>query len=149
MNYELVEYLWERSHEEESPYPDDLPTPCRLWDKATDGDGYGVSGKLARSNSRLTHRAAYELFYGAIPEGLQVLHRCDRTNCIEPTHLYAGTDADNMQDKVRRGRWVGKDPRIPEEVREQIRVAEDTYGVITSRFGVSYASVSRIKLEQP
>jgi HNH endonuclease len=47
---------------------------------------------------------AWIVAYGPIPEGLQVLHRCDVRNCIEPTHLFLGTNADNMADKVAKGR---------------------------------------------
>jgi hypothetical protein len=51
-----------------------------------------------------SHRAAYMLSIGEIPEGLHVLHRCDNPKCCNPTHLKLGTQADNMADKVRRRR---------------------------------------------
>lgn len=50
------------------------------------------------------HRAAYTAAYGPIPSGMHVLHRCDTKACIEPTHLFLGTNAENMADKVAKGR---------------------------------------------
>jgi hypothetical protein len=51
------------------------------------------------------HRYVYELFHGAPPaDKPQVLHTCDNPCCVNPDHLYAGTDADNVRDRVERGR---------------------------------------------
>jgi hypothetical protein len=75
---------------------------CWLWTAALVAQGYGglkVDGKVVRA-----HRLSYELEYGPIPPGLDVLHSCDVTNCVRPSHLRTGTDADNMLDKVDRGR---------------------------------------------
>lgn len=50
------------------------------------------------------HRAAYIEAYGEIPDGKLVCHHCDTPRCIEPTHLFVGTHADNMHDMIRKGR---------------------------------------------
>lgn len=52
------------------------------------------------------HRAAWELANGPVPEGLYVLHRCDRPRCVNVAHLFLGTIADNNADRDRKGRHV-------------------------------------------
>lgn len=64
--------------------------------------GYGavrVDGAIVTA-----HRAAYIKAYGPIPPGMHVLHRCDTKGCANPEHLFLGTNADNMRDKVLKGR---------------------------------------------
>lgn len=59
-----------------------------------------------------THRLAYEEAFGPIPPGLWVLHKCDTPACINPDHLFVGTNADNVRDREKKGRWK---PRIGEK----------------------------------
>lgn len=65
-------------------------------------DGYGKM-KINRKTVR-AHRAYYEHYIGKIPEDLWVLHHCDNPICVNPAHLYAGTQLDNERDKTARGR---------------------------------------------
>lgn len=68
----------------------------------TNPDGYGrlrVDGKKV-----LAHRASYEEFNGAITDGLLVCHSCDTPSCINPDHLFLGTDKDNFHDSLNKGR---------------------------------------------
>ncbi|KKL80704.1 hypothetical protein LCGC14_2002090 [marine sediment metagenome] len=65
-------------------------------------DRYGYGKMAVESKPLLTHRLAWEIAYGSIPEGIQVLHLCDTPPCILPWHLYLGTPADNMRDMARR-----------------------------------------------
>lgn len=65
---------------------------------------YGVFYHPEKRRSYSAHRMSWELFYGPIPKGLMVLHKCDNSICVNPRHLYLGTHKDNMADKVRRRR---------------------------------------------
>ena len=80
-----------------APHPD----VCWLWTGSTNGR-YGK----VRWQGRVTaaHRLAFQLWNGPIASGLYVLHTCDRGTCINPRHLVAGTQADNMRDASRKGR---------------------------------------------
>jgi len=76
---------------------------CWIWTGPKNRDGYGRS--TAQGIPYLAHRAAYELLVAPIPEGLKVCHSCDKPACINPEHLFIGTQADNINDSVRKGRW--------------------------------------------
>lgn len=76
---------------------------CWEWIGWTDGDeGYGrfmVDGKRIRA-----HQFSWVLHFGPIPDGLDVLHKCDNPPCTRPDHLFVGTHLDNMRDKMAKGR---------------------------------------------
>lgn len=75
---------------------------CWLWLGYTDKKmGYGMfwlDGMM-----RLSHRVSHEMFVGPVAQ-LHVLHRCDNPRCVRPSHLFLGTNADNVADKVAKGR---------------------------------------------
>ncbi|HEX5128099.1 MAG TPA: HNH endonuclease [Usitatibacter sp.] len=76
---------------------------CWIWTGATVADGYGqvlVDGTYKRA-----HRAVYERLVGSIPSGAYLLHRCDVPCCVNPAHLYPGTQKRNVADCIERGRF--------------------------------------------
>lgn len=77
-------------------------TGCILWTGCSDKDGYGIIG--IKKNYFRAHRVSYSLSYGEIPNGLFVCHKCDTPSCINPNHLYLGTNSDNQKDVVKRKR---------------------------------------------
>jgi hypothetical protein len=75
---------------------------CWEWTAGRNREGYGkvkIGGKNLRS-----HRVMYELEIDDIPKGMIVMHLCDNPACCNPRHLVLGTDRDNVEDKIRKGR---------------------------------------------
>src|ERR1700757_1576049 len=92
-------------------------TGCWTWMGARQSGGYGqiqIAGK-----SWLAHRASWTTFRGQIPQGLNVLHHCDNRICVNPPHLFIGTQRDNWQDALEKGRITGEPP---ESARTKARV---------------------------
>ena len=81
---------------------------CWEWIGPTNSTGYGYFylGKEHEGGIKGTgaHRASYYLFKGQIPEGKFVLHTCDNRKCVNPAHLFLGSQIDNMQDCIQKGR---------------------------------------------
>ncbi|RZI99824.1 MAG: HNH endonuclease [Brevundimonas sp.] len=134
---------------------------CWLWRGYVAPSGYGVfahsKGKSARA-----HRIAYSLANGPIPAGKVVCHSCDVRSCCNPAHLWLGTIADNVADRVAKGRTVhqfGADytgPRPHGEGHGSARLTEITARAILDRggergsdlareFGVSETCISRLR----
>ena len=76
---------------------------CWMWLGTKGKGGYGVfriNGKQIR-----THRLAWFIHNGQIPDGLYVLHKCDVRDCVNPKHLFLGTADDNLKDCISKGRF--------------------------------------------
>lgn len=121
---------------------------CWLWNGHRASFGHGL---LCRNKKQqLAHRLSYEINVGDIPAGLVVRHKCDVASCVNPDHLETGTQRDNIQDAVKRGRWQkgersGKTFLKSDQVLE-IYKSEGMYTEIGEKFGIRPNLVRSIKI---
>lgn len=97
-------------------------TGCLLWTGAKnrgprEGFFYGVVFIAKGEPVKSAHRVAWELEHGPIPEGMSVLHKCDRPLCVNHEHLFLGTQLDNVRDMIDKGRRGTRPPRWTERRR--------------------------------
>lgn len=99
-NYTAMSRLMQKVH----PEPN---SGCWLWIGGVNQAGYGVILYGSGEKNGLAHRLSWRLHKGPISDGLHVLHRCDVPCCVNPDHLFLGTNKDNVDDKVSKGRAKG------------------------------------------
>lgn len=127
-------------------------TGCHLWTGYKMPNGYGQFGGWDEKGKRrmlLAHRVAYELAFGQIPIETLVCHKCDVPACVNPDHLFLGTQTDNMGDAVLKGRAARGErqgsSKLTEQQVKKIKMARGTHESIASYFGVSRRTVGMIK----
>jgi hypothetical protein len=132
-----------------------LTKPCAICQWTKDKDGYGR--RKYRGKKELAHRVAYAEANGltmADIKGVVIRHKCDNPPCIEPTHLLAGTNLDNIRDKMQRGHTDynkgDANPRAKltdDQVRTiKQRLAEGSQNkVLAAEYGINCATISGIK----
>lgn len=113
---------------------------CWEWQGAK-SYGYGV---IMRNRERLrVHRVSYELWCGAIPKGHVIRHRCDNPCCVNPSHLETGTQAENIQDIVSRGRH-GRTKLTGQQV-AAIRASTQSNRALADQYKVGIIAIRRAK----
>ncbi len=133
-----------------------IPVPeagCWIWIGELCDLGYGVmrvKGKVCKA-----HRVSYEFHSGMlIPEGMKILHRCDVRCCINPDHLFVGTQLDNIRDmdaKGRRKSLLGTDngrAKLTEQQVLEIRASPLGCEATGKIYGVSRSAVNAIKIRR-
>jgi HNH endonuclease len=127
---------------------------CWIWTRSLDTHGYGQFG--FRGKTRLAHRLAWEINHGPIPVGLFVCHRCDNPRCVNPKHLFLGTNRDNLDDARAKGRLIGKHTRGEAHPKARftnnqicfIRSAKMTAEALSKQFGCFVSTINKIRQKQ-
>jgi hypothetical protein len=110
------------------------PDECWPWKGRKTHHGYGtfdIGGKAV-----MAHRLVYEIHYGSVPKGMEVMHICLNRVCCNPSHLQAGTHAENMRTR--------KSKLSHEEIAE-IRDSPLYQYELAELYGVNQSTISRIK----
>jgi hypothetical protein len=120
---------------------------CWIWMSTVEKSGYGrvCSGK----KPFYAHRVSYEQKHGPIPSGMMALHHCDVRCCVNPDHIFVGTQQDNMTDKVLKNRQAkgmnhGNAKLTEDQVRE-IKSSSETSIKLSAKFNYSASMIRAIK----
>jgi hypothetical protein len=119
-------------------------TGCWVWQGAC-CNGYGKLRRGANGKPVSCHRVMYEHFYGPIPVGSVVMHLCDNTRCVNPDHLKAGTQRENVIDMHQKGRG-GRSMLAAEEVQEIRRLHASGVGMdrLSSMYDIGNYTVQSV-----
>ena len=126
-----------------------MSKPCKEFQGYKDRDGYGRVYNPRTKRQYPAHRKVFEDAYGVLPSTVVVRHSCDNAGCIELDHLIDGTQADNIADKVLRGRCAaGHDNGMATVSNADVELCRSIYtgrrGELTAlgkRFGVSRVTI--------
>jgi hypothetical protein len=123
---------------------------CWIWTGTTTVRGYGQI--ISNNRKHYAHRASYEAFIGPIPEGMNVCHACDNVYCVNPAHLFLGTQKQNLEDMARKKRSTlgEKNPMAKlrskdvQDIKHRINLGNSD-SKIALEFNVSRQTINNIK----
>lgn len=123
---------------------------CWLWTGALSTKGYGSIRRDGRT--RTASVLSYQMHRGEIPFGLCVLHRCDIPSCVNPEHLFLGTQKENVEDRDRKGRGapglrgeMHPSAKLTAEDVAKIRSSAESSVALGRLYGVSKTQILRIR----
>lgn len=129
-------------------YTADAKSGCWLWVGGVTTSGYGT---CSMHGQKVAHRVSWVIHNGVIPNGMNVLHRCDTPACVNPAHLFLGTHQDNMADLRQKGRAYGAKGEanygavITEDQALSILNDPRSGPELARQYGISQESVSNIR----
>ena len=143
---------------------DMIPIKKRFWSKVKKGkgcwewqgakliDGYGLFYLDSENRTYRVHRLSWEFVNGKIPKKLLVLHKCDNPPCIRPSHLFLGTNMDNTQDQLKKGRLiVGENHSQAKltqgkiiKIRKLYKQRNTSYAKLAKKFRVNSTTIAQI-----
>lgn len=130
-------------------YRVDEKTGCWLWTGSIYRNGYGqvfVYRDAKGARTMQAHRVSYVIHRGNVPAGAVVMHLCDAKSCVNPLHLRVGTQLENQQDAVRKGRYSVPRPRkLSTDDVVHIRTSPATNVALAQQFGVSLQTIGLIR----
>lgn len=123
---------------------------CMLWLAACTRDGYGVTS-IKRKQIR-AHRLAYYLAFGPISDDLQVLHQCDVPRCVNPAHMFLGTNHENCLDCVSKGRNARGQkiyrakltPALVKEIRRRYAAGGIFQYELAAEYGMTQGAINKV-----
>ncbi len=127
---------------------------CWFWTGAVQRKNYGHMGLGGRgAGNVIASRFSYQLHYGLIPDGLFVCHHCDQPLCVNPDHLFIGTNADNMSDCSKKGRAKGPSfkgsehpsAKLTDDAVRDIRTSALTGVALAKKYGVRPTLISEVR----
>lgn len=133
----------------------DKTATCWIWTGGKSQNGYGCF-KADPTTMVRAHRWSYEHYVGPIPDGLILMHSCDVPACVNPAHLTPGTQSENQQDMVKKGR-IGErrlangkagsrrqaklTPETAAEIRAKYATGEYTHRSLAAEYGVGHTTI--------
>ena len=133
----MEERFWKKVNKETS-------NGCWEWTASLNKTGYGKFG--LEKTWRLAHRMAFELHNKRpITSGLHLLHSCDNPKCVNPSHLFEGTNLDNINDKIQKGRQPCKLTfEQVQKIRDLYSTGEYSYTMLSNQYNVAFQTIGKI-----
>ena len=115
---------------------------CWLWTESINNSGYGTN--WFEGKAECAHRTSWIIHNGRIPKGNYVLHKCDVRHCVNPDHLFLGTQKENLLDMARKGRSTSRFSETEVRAMKEMRLAGMTLKTIGEAFGVRRQTIHEI-----